>query len=250
MLAPPGQARFESTDFKNILQWAAPTNSSCLQYHVQYKIYGELDWLNVSNCQGIQRHHCDLSAATSDVREWYYARVRVSCAATGSKSAWAMSRRFSPRWDSKRRPSSLTSSPLFYFVCLIISGKDEKCRVFFVAFSYVFEVKNQVIVMTTDCVSAAKVSPPSVRLNSSKQGLVVQVKASRVLMRKVHNGVDNNIYVVHPGGKEEVYEVASGSKLTLTELKPRTHYCVQAQTVIPRHMRSSDRSTAKCITTD
>uniref|UniRef100_M4AV47 Interleukin-20 receptor subunit alpha-like n=1 Tax=Xiphophorus maculatus TaxID=8083 RepID=M4AV47_XIPMA len=197
MLAPPGQARFESTDFKNILQWAAPTNSSCLQYHVQYKIYGELDWLNVSNCQGIQRHHCDLSAATSDVREWYYARVRVSCAATGSKSAW-------------RRPSSLTSSPLFYFVF----------------------------------------SPPSVRLNSSKQGLVVQVKASRVLMRKVHNGVDNNIYVVHPGGKEEVYEVASGSKLTLTELKPRTHYCVQAQTVIPRHMRSSDRSTAKCITTD
>uniref|UniRef100_A0A3B5M9P2 Interleukin 22 receptor, alpha 2 n=1 Tax=Xiphophorus couchianus TaxID=32473 RepID=A0A3B5M9P2_9TELE len=178
MLAPPGQVRFESTDFKNILHWAAPTNSSCLQYHVQYKIYGELDWLNVSNCQGIQRHHCDLSAATSDVREWYYARVRVSCAAT------------------------------------------------------------------------AKVRPPSVRLNSSKQGLVVQVKASRVLMRKVHNGVDNNIYVVHPGGKEEVYEVASGSKLTLTELKPRTHYCVQAQTVIPRHMRSSDRSTAKCITTD
>lgn len=56
--------------------------------------------------------------------------------------------------------------------------------------------------MTIDCVSAAKVSPPSVRLNSSKQGLVVQVKASRVLMRKVHNGVDNNIYVVHPGGKE------------------------------------------------
>uniref|UniRef100_A0A3B5LX35 Interleukin 22 receptor, alpha 2 n=1 Tax=Xiphophorus couchianus TaxID=32473 RepID=A0A3B5LX35_9TELE len=194
MLAPPGQVRFESTDFKNILHWAAPTNSSCLQYHVQYKIYGELDWLNVSNCQGIQRHHCDLSAATSDVREWYYARVRVSCAATGSKSAWAMSRRFSPRWDTKVRP-------------------------------------------------------PSVRLNSSKQGLVVQVKASRVLMRKVHNGVDNNIYVVHPGGKE-VYEVASGSKLTLTELKPRTHYCVQAQTVIPRHMRSSDRSTAKCITTD
>ncbi|PWA25982.1 hypothetical protein CCH79_00001821, partial [Gambusia affinis] len=157
--------------------------------------YGELDWLNVSHCQGIPRHHCDLSGATSDVREWYYARVRVSCAASGSKSAWAMSRRFSPRWNTK-------------------------------------------------------ISPPSVRLNSTKQGLVVQVKASRVLMRKVHSGVDNNIYVVHPGGQEEVYEVASGSKLTLTEVKPRTHYCVQAQTVVPRHMKSSDRSAAKCITTD
>ncbi|XP_043991579.1 interleukin-22 receptor subunit alpha-2 isoform X2 [Gambusia affinis] len=195
MLAPPGQVRFESTDFKNILHWAAPTNSSHLQYHVQLKIYGELDWLNVSHCQGIPRHHCDLSGATSDVREWYYARVRVSCAASGSKSAWAMSRRFSPRWNTK-------------------------------------------------------ISPPSVRLNSTKQGLVVQVKASRVLMRKVHSGVDNNIYVVHPGGQEEVYEVASGSKLTLTEVKPRTHYCVQAQTVVPRHMKSSDRSAAKCITTD
>ncbi|XP_054885746.1 interleukin-22 receptor subunit alpha-2 [Poeciliopsis prolifica] len=195
MLAPPGQVRFESTDYKNVLHWAAPTNSSCLQYHVQYKIYGELDWLNASNCQGIQKHHCDLSGATSDVREWYYARVRGSCVATSSKSAWALSRRFSPRWDTK-------------------------------------------------------ISPPTVRLNSSKQGVVVQVKASRVLMRKVHNGVDNNIYVVHPSGKEDVYAVASGSRLTLTELKPRTHYCVQAQTVIPRHMKSSDRSAAKCITMD
>ncbi|XP_014893705.1 interleukin-22 receptor subunit alpha-2 [Poecilia latipinna] len=195
MLAPPGQVKFESIDYKNSLHWAAPTNSSCLQYYVQYKIYGELDWLNASNCQGIHRHHCNLSGATSDVREWYYARVRASCVATSSKSAWAMSRRFSPRWDTK-------------------------------------------------------ISPPTVKLNLSKQGVVVQVKASRVLMRKVHNGVDNNIYVVHPGGKEEVYEVASGSRLTLTELKPRTRYCVQAQTVVPRHMKSSDRSTAECITTD
>uniref|UniRef100_A0A3B3U221 Interleukin-20 receptor subunit alpha-like n=1 Tax=Poecilia latipinna TaxID=48699 RepID=A0A3B3U221_9TELE len=179
MLAPPGQVKFESIDYKNSLHWAAPTNSSCLQYYVQYKIYGELDWLNASNCQGIHRHHCNLSGATSDVREWYYARVRL-----------------------------------------------------------------------TVYVSAAKISPPTVKLNLSKQGVVVQVKASRVLMRKVHNGVDNNIYVVHPGGKEEVYEVASGSRLTLTELKPRTRYCVQAQTVVPRHMKSSDRSTAECITTD
>uniref|UniRef100_A0A3P9NUV3 Interleukin 22 receptor, alpha 2 n=1 Tax=Poecilia reticulata TaxID=8081 RepID=A0A3P9NUV3_POERE len=175
MLTPPGQVKFESTDYKNILRWAAPTNSSCLQYHVQYKIYGELDWLNVSNCQGIHRHDCNLSGATSDVREWYYARVRM------------------------------------------VSEKS-------------------------------KISPPTVKLNLSKQDVVVQVKASRVLMRKVHNGVHNHIYVVHPGGKE----VGKSHRLllTLTELKPRIRYCFQAQTVIPRDMKSSDRSTAECITTD
>ncbi|KAM4730168.1 interleukin-22 receptor subunit alpha-2 [Anableps anableps] len=195
MLAPPGQVRFESTDYKNILHWAAPTNSSSLHYNVQYKIYGEIDWLNVSNCQGIQKHQCDLSCVTSDTREWYFARVRASSVPSSSKSAWAMSRRFSPRWDTK-------------------------------------------------------ISPPSVRLSTSKQGIVVQVKPSRVLVRKMHNSVNYNIYVIHTSGKEEVYEMACCShKLTLTELKPKTHYCVQAQTVVTQHMKRSDRSSAKCITT-
>ncbi|KAM4600124.1 interleukin-22 receptor subunit alpha-2 [Fundulus diaphanus] len=195
MLAPPGQVRFESTDYKNILHWAAPSNSSSLHYHVQYKIYGEVDWLNVSSCQGIQRHHCDLSSVTSDTTEWYYARVRASSAPSSSKSAWALSHRFNSRWSTK-------------------------------------------------------ISPPTVKLNSSKQRIVVQVKAPRVLVRKMHNNVDYNVYVTHGNGKEEVYEITCCSyKLTLTELKPQTHYCFQAQTVIPRHMRSSDRSSAKCITT-
>ncbi|XP_047208124.1 interleukin-22 receptor subunit alpha-2 [Girardinichthys multiradiatus] len=195
MLAPPGQVRFESTDFRNILRWAAPTNSCSLQYNIQYKIYGDIDWLNVSGCQGIQKHQCDLSSVTSDTREWYYARARASSVLSSSKSAWAMSRRFSPRWDTK-------------------------------------------------------ISPPAVKLSSSKQGIVVQVKPPRVLVRKTHISVDYNIYVIHANEKEEVYKFAYCShKLTLTELKPKTHYCIQAQTVIPRHMRSSDRSSAKCITT-
>ncbi|KAI3363353.1 hypothetical protein L3Q82_011978 [Scortum barcoo] len=68
--------------------------------------YGEPQWLDVGHCQGIQRHHCDLSSLTSDPREWYYARVHAS-SLPSSKSAWALSPRFSPRWDTKISPPVL-----------------------------------------------------------------------------------------------------------------------------------------------
>ncbi|KAK9541357.1 hypothetical protein VZT92_001409 [Zoarces viviparus] len=100
MLAPPTQVRFDSVDYKNVAHWSPPANGSSLQYYVQWKIYGEPQWLDVSGCQGIQRPHCDLSAVTSDLREWYYARVHAS-SLPSSKSAWALSPRFSPRWDTK-----------------------------------------------------------------------------------------------------------------------------------------------------
>ncbi|KAG7228567.1 hypothetical protein INR49_007741 [Caranx melampygus] len=43
---------------------------------------------------------------TSDLREWYYARVHAS-SLPSSKSAWALSPRFSPRWDTKLSPPTL-----------------------------------------------------------------------------------------------------------------------------------------------
>nr|XP_020459591.1 interleukin-22 receptor subunit alpha-2-like [Monopterus albus] len=100
MLAPPVQVKFDSVDYKTILHWTPPTNSTSLQYYVQWKIYGEPEWLDVDGCQGIHKHHCDLTAMTSDPREWYYARVHAS-SLPSSKSAWALSPRFSPRWDTK-----------------------------------------------------------------------------------------------------------------------------------------------------
>uniref|UniRef100_A0A672JJ20 Interleukin 22 receptor, alpha 2 n=1 Tax=Salarias fasciatus TaxID=181472 RepID=A0A672JJ20_SALFA len=75
MLAPPAPVRFHSVDYKNVLHWSPPNNGSSLQYHVQWKIYGEPEWLDVDRCQGVQRLDCDLSGVTSDPREWYYARV-------------------------------------------------------------------------------------------------------------------------------------------------------------------------------
>uniref|UniRef100_UPI003AADFA2A interleukin-22 receptor subunit alpha-2 n=1 Tax=Centroberyx gerrardi TaxID=166262 RepID=UPI003AADFA2A len=99
-LAPPVKVRFNSVDYENILHWTPPSNNTSVQYDVQWKIYGETQWLDVEGCQGIHKHHCDLSSLTSDLREWYYARVHA-CSLPSSRSAWALSPRFSPRWNTK-----------------------------------------------------------------------------------------------------------------------------------------------------
>ncbi|CAB1444263.1 unnamed protein product [Pleuronectes platessa] len=98
-LAPPAQVRFDSVDYQNVLLWTPPTNKTSLKYYIQWKIYGEPEWLDVDGCQGIQKPECDLSNVTSDPREWYYARVHAS-SLPSNKSAWALSPRFSPRWDT------------------------------------------------------------------------------------------------------------------------------------------------------
>ncbi|XP_041866031.1 interleukin-22 receptor subunit alpha-2 [Melanotaenia boesemani] len=194
-LTPPEQVRFDSVDYKNILHWTPPTNSSSLQYNVQWKIYGEQEWLNVDGCQGIQKLQCDLSSVTTDTREWYYARVCAISVPTSSKSAWALSPRFSPRWNTK-------------------------------------------------------ISPPALKLNLNKQGIVVQVKPPRVLVRKMHSSLHHKIYVIQTGGKEKVFEMdCCSNKLTLTKLKHNTKFCLQAQTFIPLQAKSSARSSVKCVTT-
>ncbi|XP_054654841.1 interleukin-22 receptor subunit alpha-2 [Dunckerocampus dactyliophorus] len=98
-LSPPAQVTFESVDFNNILRWTASTDDSDRRYHVQWKIYGASEWKDVDHCHGIPMHHCDVSNVTSDLREWYYARLRAS--SSSSTSAWVLSPRFNPRWDTK-----------------------------------------------------------------------------------------------------------------------------------------------------
>lgn len=138
MLAAPREVKFHSVDYKNILYWTPPTNSTSLQYYVQWKMwdnththtllhiyscgcrflvvcnldfyyqsiidllvsYGEPEWLDVVGCQGIRKLQCDLSDVTSTPREWYYARVHAS-SPPASKSGWTLSSRFSPRSDSE-----------------------------------------------------------------------------------------------------------------------------------------------------
>uniref|UniRef100_A0A3Q3DKM0 Interleukin-22 receptor subunit alpha-2-like n=1 Tax=Hippocampus comes TaxID=109280 RepID=A0A3Q3DKM0_HIPCM len=98
-LAPPARIKFDSVDFKNVLRWMPPANSSNVHYDVQWKIYGDAKWRDADDCQGIRRLHCDLSGVTSDLREWYYARLRA-CSSSAS-SSWILSPRFSPQWDTQ-----------------------------------------------------------------------------------------------------------------------------------------------------
>ncbi|XP_074532239.1 interleukin-22 receptor subunit alpha-2 [Halichoeres trimaculatus] len=193
MLAPPTQVRFDSVDYRNILRWTPPNASVPLQYFVQWKIYGELEWLDVEGCQGILKHHCDLSSVTPDLREWYYARVHAFFLPS-SKSAWALSPRFSPRFDTK-------------------------------------------------------INPPILKLNVTEQGIVVRLKPSKALIRKLQNKLHHKIYVTRTGGEEEVFEMECClNKLTLRELQHKETYCLQAQTTIPHQAKSSTRGTLKCVT--
>ncbi|XP_049592841.1 interleukin-22 receptor subunit alpha-2 [Syngnathus scovelli] len=102
VLPAPAHVKFDSVDFKNVLHWMPPANCSNLRYNVQWKIYGDAQWRDVDSCQGVRESHCDLSGVMSDLQEWYYARVRASSSSSSlNNSAWILSPRFSPRWDTK-----------------------------------------------------------------------------------------------------------------------------------------------------
>ncbi|XP_077586247.1 interleukin-22 receptor subunit alpha-2 [Stigmatopora nigra] len=100
--ASPVDVTFDSVDFKDVLRWTPPADddNADLRYDVQWKIYGAAEWSDAARCQGIREHHCDLSAVTSDPREWYYARLRASSPPSWT-SQWVLSPRFSPRLDTK-----------------------------------------------------------------------------------------------------------------------------------------------------
>ncbi|XP_008572250.1 PREDICTED: interleukin-22 receptor subunit alpha-2 [Galeopterus variegatus] len=100
----PQRVQFQSRNFHNILRWqpgrVLTGNSSV--YFVQYKMYGQRKWKSKEDCWGIQELSCDLTNETSDVQEPYYGRVRTASA--GSHSAWSMTRRFTPWWETKIDP--------------------------------------------------------------------------------------------------------------------------------------------------
>lgn len=51
-------------------------------------------------------------------------------------------------------------------------------------------------------ISAAKIMPPSLKASVTRQGIVVQVKASRGLVRKMHHSLFYNVFVVHANKTE------------------------------------------------
>ncbi|XP_014461186.1 interleukin-22 receptor subunit alpha-1 isoform X2 [Alligator mississippiensis] len=93
-------ANFFSTNFENILKWETEGEiPPGTVYNVQYKQYGETEWLNKTECQNISQPFCNLSHETENYIEPYYARVQAM-APNGYFSDWVCSQRFTPEHDT------------------------------------------------------------------------------------------------------------------------------------------------------
>ncbi|XP_060728876.1 interleukin-22 receptor subunit alpha-2 [Tachysurus vachellii] len=102
----PFQVEFHSVNFRNVLHWKHhPEAPGDLQYFVQYKVYGDKQWIVCESCQAIHKLQCDLSQETSDPRQWYYARVQAQ--SSKGLSPWVTSARFYPQWDTTFSPPKL-----------------------------------------------------------------------------------------------------------------------------------------------
>nr|XP_033793468.1 interleukin-22 receptor subunit alpha-2-like [Geotrypetes seraphini] len=106
----PEKVEFSSVNFNSVLQWQPGRHiSSSTVYFVQYKMYGEKEWIKKMECWGIDEFFCDLTQETSDVREPYYGRVKA--VSSGIHSDWNTSWRFIPWWETKIGPPLLKMNP-------------------------------------------------------------------------------------------------------------------------------------------
>lgn len=166
----PLEVKFYSLDFRNVLRWKHPHKAAKnLKYFVQYKIYGDKEWTNSEDCQGIHELECDLSEATADPREWYYARVR-SFSPEGF-SSWVLSHRFYPQWETSFSPPQLK-------------------------------------VTVTGQTITVQIKPPRTPLRGQKGSRIRVTKLQKLAFRiyLMHNGVDEEIHETDSCSKELVIE--------------------------------------------
>ncbi|XP_050982461.1 interleukin-22 receptor subunit alpha-2 [Labeo rohita] len=166
----PLDVQFHSLDFRNVLHWKHPHKAvKNLTYFVQHKIYGDKEWINSEDCQGIQSLECDLSQATSDPREWYYARIRSFSSA--GFSSWVLSHRFYPQWESTFSPP-------------------------------------QIKVTVTGRIISVQIRPPRSPLRGEKGSRIRVTKLQKLKFRiyVMHNDVEEEVYETDSCSKELVIE--------------------------------------------
>ncbi|KAG5266505.1 hypothetical protein AALO_G00232830 [Alosa alosa] len=106
---------------------------------------------------------------------------------------------------------------------------------------------------------ASLFSPPTLKLNVTEQSIVIRVQAPRTAHRRANGGlipitkyerVRFRIYLTHDNGEQEQHDIDVCSKeLRIVNLKPKTSYCLQAETLVPRRGQVSDRGPMTCVTT-
>ncbi|XP_075054197.1 interleukin-22 receptor subunit alpha-1 [Mixophyes fleayi] len=100
---------FNATNFEYMLQWNKRNLAPDVSFNVQYKRYGQTEWLLLHECQNITRNYCNLTNAifndvedSNDVdnfmKNQYYGRV--SALSSNCSSDWVTSKRLNPRDDT------------------------------------------------------------------------------------------------------------------------------------------------------
>lgn len=111
--------KFQSSNFENILTWdSRPDSSPDTIYSVQYKTYGEREWLAKEGCQRITRKSCNLTLETGNLTELYYARV--TAIDPGGRSATKMTDRFSSLQHTIIKPPDVTCIPKVRSIQMIV----------------------------------------------------------------------------------------------------------------------------------
>ncbi|XP_073691266.1 interleukin-22 receptor subunit alpha-2 [Garra rufa] len=166
----PLELQFHSLDFRNVLHWKHPHKAvKNLTYFVQHKIYGDKEWTDSENCQGIQSLECDLSQATSDPREWYYARIRSY--SSERFSSWVLSQRFYPQWETTFSPPQIKAT---------VTGR----------------------------IISVQIKPPRTPLRGQKGSKIRVTKLQKLKFRiyVMHNDVEEEVYETDSCSKELVIE--------------------------------------------
>ncbi|XP_053431083.1 interleukin-22 receptor subunit alpha-1 isoform X1 [Nycticebus coucang] len=111
--------KFQSSNFENILTWGSgPDSTPDTVYSVEYKTYGESEWLAKEGCQNITRKSCNLTVETGNPTEYYYARV--TAVSPGGRSATKMSDRFGSKQHTTIKPPDVTCIPKMRSIQMIV----------------------------------------------------------------------------------------------------------------------------------
>nr|XP_020730259.1 interleukin-22 receptor subunit alpha-1 [Odocoileus virginianus texanus] len=111
--------KFQSSNFENILTWdGRPESAPDAIYSVQYKTYGEGEWLEKEGCQRITRKSCNLTVETGNLTELYYARVTATDG-TG-RSATKTTDRFNSLQHTIIKPPDVTCIPKVRSIQMIV----------------------------------------------------------------------------------------------------------------------------------
>ncbi|KAG8548519.1 hypothetical protein GDO81_025134 [Engystomops pustulosus] len=127
---------FTATNFQYMLHWDNDNLPPNVSFNVQYKQYGQTEWLVLHGCQNISKGYCNLTnAITGDEEDFmenqYFGRVQAL--SPNCISDWVISKRLNPRDDTYLDLPTLNYIPHVNSITIFIPslsvpvrGRDKK----------------------------------------------------------------------------------------------------------------------------